>query len=323
MLNKLRVVIVGAGARDAAYKHPASAGQTPSLEAFARAKEECQNSGYELSLHLVDPRYEIVKFPPLETFGQGMKDEYELLQKLSQFDVEIVPTFYRRWNTKDTHKLKEFAISPIGNSPDHTIFISYLGSKNEYDFMFSLDMAKTKGYFYIVGLPYDSKCPIDEIVNQYLSGELKEVYDVFSGELIPSDVKYDEKIITELILEGATLVRYHIQAGTLEKNYELPKINVTIPDWCYQIETPFLKGVICYYGIKNTEVSDKTNEKEMRSSAQSRKTFISTCSKVVCNYVYHNNILNDSDIEQIINWESLETYNIIVNALQKRLDTLM
>ena len=37
MDQKLHIVIVGAGARDAAYKHPASAGQTPDLRSFNEA----------------------------------------------------------------------------------------------------------------------------------------------------------------------------------------------------------------------------------------------------------------------------------------------
>ncbi len=220
-----------------------------------------------------------------------MKEEHKLLKILSELDVEIVGNIYKRWSTKMTHKLKEFSQSATSDNPSDVIFISYLDCPNEYDFMAELDIAKTKGHYFILGLPLNEKCPIDIILAKYFSGKLKNLYEVFSGNIIDDNCDYRPLLVNKIMLEGAELVRYHITSGTLDLNNELPIIDVTIPNWCYQIESEFLKGIIGYFEIKNIEVSDKINEKEMRSSAQSRRTFIKACSLVICNYMYKNSFL--------------------------------
>lgn len=318
--KSVHVVIVGAGARDAAFKHPASNGQTPSLEIIMRSKEICAEYENNFELHLIDPRYSMHYYPPLRSFSEGMQKEYTLLENLDAIGVNIVQNIYKRWDTKETSQLKEFSQSPNSSNPNDVIFISYVGATDEYDFMAFLDIAKTKGHYFVTGLPLDEKCPVDGILESYYNGNLKEMYEVFSGEIVDREkCTYIPRLVNTLMLEGAIMVRNHIIAGLFDPKSELPDINVTIPNWSYQIETPFIKGIIGYYGIKNIDVSDRTNEKELRSSAQSRKTFFRTASKVICNYVYKNSLITDEDFQSISSWETKETYDMIIDRLRNTL----
>lgn len=326
MVKTVRMVIVGAGAREAAFGHPASAGQTPSIESLARAMTICGQNEVEFSLHLIDPRYLMIRNPvPLPSYDEDMKKELQLLKDLANLKVEIVPAHYRRWVTKDTHRIKEFSTSPISDTTEPVIFVSYLGmgDEDEYGFMCSLEIAKTKNYFFVVGLPYDTKCPIDNILEQYFEGTLREVYDVFSGDVIPQDVKYDKNVVNSLMLEGAEFVAYHISVGIFKEDYETPDPDVDVNHWAYQIETPFVKGVITYYGIKNIDVSDRPNYIEFRISAASRVKIVETCNQVISNYMYRNLLLSKSDIDEISRvsnsgipgFKKIETYNIFIKNL--------
>jgi hypothetical protein len=132
----------------------------------------------------------------------------------------------------------------------------------------------------------DEKEEVFEVVKK---SQFVPPYNIYSGNKIENASQYrkgDLREVHKQLLCGVEMAERYYGAVPFE-------------DWMYNSETPILKGVISYYGCR-LKVDDLYPEFLMRESQGFRDKVFDILSRIIMNYAYNNEILEDTDVKEIL-----------------------
>ena len=258
------------------------------------------NSDYFLKLFLVDNEFNYVLLGSSFHSNQ-IKDEYSNLLKLdtlydinNESIVTVVPSFYHTSN-----------LTFIGK----TIYVSCLDTKSSYDIMLYIENLEVKDKFFYSHTS-ENKIILTDICELFLNKKLTETYDLLSAKKIPSKInKNDLLFLKKNFLVGIDLIigymscNYHI----LSPEFSLPEKR--LPNWMYNIETPILKSIILYFGIKSP-FYDKPLSLMMIEYSELRHTLTMYLISFLSNFIINNNIIKKELIKDK-GWLNIETWILI------------
>jgi hypothetical protein len=326
-MEELNIVIVGSSAiPEILIKDPLvpdfgveSKGQTPSLDNYLEAKLICKNNNINMKLFLIDPNYNIIKDNSADK-SEEILNEYNLLTLLEIHGVEVIPLHFHKWDNylrtsgKDIPISKQIIKSTNNDFNENIIYVSYNGSLNTYEFMTFLETSRTDNRWYYIPKNND-KCDVSYIVTEYINNTnvIINPYNIYSGNKLTEYISSNDLIAAKSYFKiGCILAVNYINAGFNSYDANLPLI--ILDSWNYQCETPFLKGIILYYGLYS-ESADRSTQSEMITSAASRRTITFTICKVLSNFAINNNIITIEEVTELGGWFMASVYEIIYNRL--------
>lgn len=302
-----------------------SPGQTPNIENFREAVELSTGAGIDLRLFLVDPGYTQLLHVKLD---ERLLDERKRLRSL--MEIKVGETAVSRVQImRNANELRSLP------DTEETIFVSFYGRpdsklpgiletgtdrKSSLEIMIFMDRIRFDNCWYLA--PGAGAGPVDvkQLVQDRIGGGgvvsspyrlPSQPFNLFIGGKIPADLSPVER--RSLLVYGVQLCR--ICATYLRAGFMLtpPPSEIKIPSFMANMETPSLRGIIDYYGIKPTMV-DWTPAMSFRDSALYRRALTDAITRVLAQLIVNNNL-----VSSITSFEQPELYESAASSLERLL----
>lgn len=283
-MSELNLVFVGSSLKN-------NVSHTPSIDDINRWTEN------NIYIYFVDPNY---YYHDISIFDDSLEEKKKIQDLKNSGNVSLHYEHYYFSNLKF-------------NLEEKVIYISYVKEcKDPYDVMYLVNDYNVINRTYVVKPKLDE---IDDIINEFEFGDKYKIYDIYSGKKMTDDL-YKNKIYS-LYNDAIDLIYYYFQGKFDTK--DVP--DVKIAHYCYNVETPILKGLIYYHGLHptNDNAIHRPNM-EICESADYRKYILLLLCKLVSNFAVNNNLLSEKDISRIKKhgWEKWQTYEIIGEKFEKK-----
>jgi hypothetical protein len=298
------------------HKHKkGSISLTPSADSLKKILDMNEN----IIIHLVDMEYSDIRQARLDVeaneynmlddkdtvdeiiFEKGAIEEVENMPEYGE-KVEIVEEFLPF--TKNRYTGKNVIYLCYNNDENNDI-------KDEYDLMhFTEDYFSHKGEkkAYIVN---DGKEEEDlvSLMDDFLKDKIPLPYNPWRGEKM---MKRKDNILS-LYKEGIIILIHYLSAGfhlydKNDKDTDYPRI--WIPSWCFNVEIPYLKGIIYYYHlISDNEVHRP--DMEICQNAEYRQTLTQCLVHILSNFLVNNGYVR----KDTKNWYDVTIYENVLNKI--------
>lgn len=263
----------------------------------------------DMKIYLVDPKYVWYRRPTPPP--PALRDEIKLLHSYGDSEaVEIIGTEYGDWKAK---------------LDGDVVYVSYI-HKSAYEiieYLRSRNLTRTDG-------PDGSK----EFTHRYLpTSELKTVnlarivrdykdipltYNPFAGG------RMDQKSMSGADLtavKGYIRLMCRAAVSYISNGFDHPetlpthylKYAAPISDWMFNVETPPLRGLIEYYGLKPpVKVPlDRDEFTEMRESGSYRQLLCDALARVLATFAVNNQLITLPEVTSLGGWSQAKVYQTI------------
>jgi hypothetical protein len=283
-----------------------------SLTPSAEEVEEVLKLNPDLQIHLMDMEYSYMRQARLDVepnewnmlddketveemiFEKGSIEELEGIDRLSIIE-EYLPFTDIRYKDKNVLYLY------YNNDEFNNV-------KDEYDLMhFCEDYFPHNGEkkAYIVREKAED---LVSLVTDFLSDKIPLPYNPWTGGKMEGHVLH-------LYREGLMLVIYYLQAGFhLYKKEGVEYPQIWIPSWCFNVETPYLKGIIHYYSLMGENQVHRPDV-EICQSADYRETLTTCLVHVLSNFAVNNRYLK----KDVKDWYDYRVYEDVLSQINKEL----
>jgi len=234
---------------------------------------------------------------------QNYKTEFINLQKIEnlknvddQYFCYFIAEHYHSWD-----KNIDFSI------PTLYINCTDIQNSSSYDIMLLVENFNLSNFhFFNFYKDENSKIDLIKIYKDYSNWQLSP-YDLFSTNKI-IDIKENDFLFLKKHFDcGISLIINYLESGFNDFTATNIIPQKHIPNWCYNVEIPILKGIILYYGIKSP-ISDITQQISMIESNEFRFTLLNFLIRFFSNFLVNNNILKGNyDWFDIKTWETAKT----------------
>lgn len=257
-----------------------SAGQTPSGFVLGTAMDVLRKNDFVPSVYLIDPNFCYVVVDSIFQ-NQNLKNELAKLESYTD-PVQTVGELFEKWDNPP----------PKGT---HNIYVSYLGVKSCYDVMNIIEDFSQALFSFP---PMDAECPLLEIVDDFMQGQLRTVPDLFDPNIVNIHSLHPDDLLAykNYVLAGISLLRGYISAGFNDAQLEYPLVKIS--SWMYNLETPILKAIVNYYQLTayyvstSKPVTDLSLQNILLQSTQFRKIIIEKLTEVLPIMATHFGVLN-------------------------------
>lgn len=337
-MEKLNVVIINSSAN---VRYPTidlenpkiNSGSTPTMENISHAIFKCQEANIKLNVYLIDPFFQRVE-NPLNSDLKVLKDEH---LKLIQMDDQYVKYFagdYSKWDNKirTTPNWEDFNEPVIFVYYEREVPTLWNNKKlSSYQIMDLLDTVRTTNKIYL-NFENNKLCDVSRLINDYFdNGKLYKTYNIYSSDPVRNPISKIDLISAKKYLNfGCDLIIYYIEAEMhIKKNTESVPTK-KLPNYVYNIYSPYLRGIIGYYGlipvtevlrIKNTNetlpIRDIDSDILIRESADYRRLVTTTLCQIISGFALNNNLISIDEISDLKGYFSIEVYQIIKRELEK------
>lgn len=162
-----------------------------------------------------------------------------------------------------------------------------------------------------------------------LANKDQDLYNVFSGDPLrgfnPQASLIDIKVMIEALY-------YYLKNGFHEEDKEIPLYMCDVdiynqpgnPNWCMNMNTPVLKGIVTYYGILPDVPEDdrralistgKTPTTTMATNSQYRRIVTDTLLKVLSNFVVNNKMHSGKVNDTSLDWYDYNLWGDILESI--------
>lgn len=303
-------------------------GQMPLAKDIESARQHLEAQGIGMRLVIID---HMLKYAVRIVEGRGgpKNANYEN-------DAAHIQSYRRTVDVFDEHvnKVDERVDKALGEwklTPETTIYIVYSSPMtpvhSSYDIMSLIDCYVVKNrYFLALNKDY-GRISLTKLVEEYTDigaddHEIEYLYpemcDLYAGGRMPLLMpEADIRDTFKQVVSACGIIHAYYQAG-----YDRMQNLMTIPGWCLNPETPFIKGCILTYGIISP-IPDSTAILQITSNSGFRFQLFEVIRKVIAAFVINNGILTSTDIKARGGWNSPATYTFVGETLRPLYETAL